>query len=68
MSPTPSALIDTVDSGAHYRVKGTPDEIADRLAHAIASEVLFCKFDLCQRHARSIWIAPDKVIAILDPS
>jgi hypothetical protein len=63
-----TALIDTVDSGAHYRVRGSAEDVAIALSAAQAAGAEFAEFELCRRSKRSIWIAPDKVIAVIDPS
>lgn len=68
MSKDPAALIDTVDSSAHYRVKGKPEDVALHIAAMKRQGTEFAEFELCQRGNPAIWIAPDKVIAVLEPA
>lgn len=69
MSKGNTALIDTVDSGAHYQVLGTVLEVTDALTIAgRRNAVGFVAFELAGRDHRAIFIAPDKVIAVLEPA
>ena len=58
-----TCLIDTVDSGAHYRVKGSIDDVCYKLGAQMG--YTFVQFELT--NGRSIRIAPYKVIAVLEP-
>jgi hypothetical protein len=59
-------LIDTVDSGAHYLVKGAAADVAGRLERANQRE--FVTFDLAQRGDRTVHVCASHVIAVLDPA
>lgn len=59
-------LIDTVDSGAHYRVKGDAAAVAKRIENGGFRELL--AFELVRAGGGRAWICAAQVIAVLDPA
>lgn len=60
----PVCYIDTVDSDAHYLVKGTSADVAKKLERSGFRE--FVAFDL-SKGTRQVRVCAAHVIAVLDP-